>query len=82
MVKDVEELGAETKSQLLGQTKLPLQRNVCLCCPEPAQDVASETSLLPCGWCGKSYLAENIGARILGGVDSGECVQEGTLRCF
>src|SRR6266581_1514366 len=36
MVEDVEKLGTETKSKLLGQMKLPLQRNVCLCCPEPA----------------------------------------------
>ncbi len=26
----------KTQTQLLGQMKLPLQRNVCLCCPEPA----------------------------------------------
>jgi hypothetical protein len=67
---------------LFGKVKLPLR------------DVASTYgagSLLahyprnslsvPRRWC-ESCLVENIATRILGGVKSGECVQEGTFRCF
>jgi hypothetical protein len=82
VVKEVEELGSKTKAHLFGQLKLALQPKIRLRGSETAKHIALEIALLPCGWCGKSYLVENIAARILGGVESGECVQEGTLRCF
>jgi len=47
MVKDVEKFRAETKPHLLGEVKLPLQRDIGLCSSETAQHVAAEVPLLP-----------------------------------
>jgi hypothetical protein len=62
--------------------KLPLQGKVGLPGSETAQHIAPEIALLSGGRWSKRCLIENLAARILGGVESGECVQEGTLRCF
>jgi hypothetical protein len=82
MVEDVEELGSETKPQPLGDVKLPLYCKIYLCSSETAQHIAPEIALLPGGRWSKSRFIENLAASISGGVESGECVQEGTLRCF
>jgi hypothetical protein len=82
VVEDVEELGAETKPQSLGDVELPLHRKIRLPGSETPQHIAPEIALLPGGRCGKRCWIENIATRILVGVESGECVQEGTLRCL
>ena len=49
MIEEVEEFRAETKPDLLGEVKLPLQAEIYLGSPETAQHVASEITLLPLG---------------------------------
>src|SRR5262245_1392663 len=56
MVKDIEELCSETKFYLFGEAKLPLQAKIELRSSETAQNVATETTLLPSGRRGKGRL--------------------------
>jgi hypothetical protein len=49
VVEDVEKLGTETQSQLLGQVKLPLQRNVRLYGTETTQHITPKITLLTKG---------------------------------
>jgi hypothetical protein len=65
VVEQVEKLGSETKSRLLGQMKLTLQGKIRLRSSETAKHVASEIALLSCGRCSKSCFIENLAAGIL-----------------
>jgi len=69
VVKDVEELGSETKFHLFGEVKLPLQPNIRLRCAETAQHVAAEITLLPSRRRGESCLIENLAARKLRSIE-------------
>src|SRR5262249_39764278 len=52
-------------SNVFGEVKLPLQRDICLPGSKTAQHIAPEIALLP-GWCrSKSYFIEDLAARIL-----------------
>ena len=64
MVKDVEELGSETKSQSLGEVKLPLHCKIGLPSSETPQDIAAEIALLSFRWWSKSRFIEYLAARI------------------
>jgi hypothetical protein len=60
VVKDLEELGVETKPHLLGDAKHPLHSNIRLRGVEAAQHVAAEITLLPGGRCRKGSFIENL----------------------
>ena len=65
MVKDVEKLGAETKSQSFSDVKLTLQPDIWLPGPESPQYVAAEITLRSSGRRTKRCAIENLPARIL-----------------
>src|SRR5215470_18907295 len=65
VIKDVEELCAETEAPVLGKVKLLLQADVRLCGAETAEHIAAEISLLPCRRSRKSRGVENLAAGIL-----------------
>src|SRR5262249_44738727 len=69
VVQDVEEFSPETKGRLLGEVKLPLQRNIRLRGPEPSQYVSCEIALLPWRRRRKSCSIEDFAAGISGAVE-------------
>src|SRR5215472_12917563 len=69
VVEDVEELGSETKPDLLGELKLALEGHVRLRGSETAQNIAPEIALLASGRRGKSGLVENFATGILGAIE-------------
>jgi hypothetical protein len=69
VVKNVEELGSETKPPFLGEVELALQCKIHLRCSETPQHIAPEITLLCGGRCGKRRWIESLAARILRSIE-------------
>ena len=65
MIKNVEELRAETKAYVFRDMKLTLHRNIRLRGSETAQDIAPEIPLLPSGRRSERRTIEDFSAGIL-----------------